>query len=394
MSTWTRRRLDELCRVTRGASPRPIIEWIVPEGVPWIKISDASAANSRTITQTVEFIKPDGARHSVRVLPGDLIVSNSATPGIPKFVGMNACIHDGWLLLRDFHGVIPEFLYYRVVLDRVALIQQGNGSVFTNLKTDILKSHVIEVPPIAEQRVIAATLGALDDKIESNRRKLQLLDDVFQATWSKVSSNTRAFRRLGDVVSTQYGLTASASADVDGPRFLRVTDINKANWVSWSSVPSASISEADWRKYRLEMGDLLVARMADPGKSAIYDDESIDAVFASYLVRLKTGSYAESLYLYGFLSSDLYADYAAGATTGSVQKNMNAKVIVDVDVPWPNISEIDSFAHTTAPLRAAINQLLRECDDPRTLRDTLMPELLSGRVRVQGANEAAREVVA
>ncbi len=393
MSTWTRRRLDELCRVTRGASPRPIIEWIAPEGVPWIKISDASAANSRTITQTAEFIKPEGARHSVRVVPGDLIVSNSATPGIPKFVGMNACIHDGWLLLRDFHGVIPEFLYYRVVLDRVALIQQGNGSVFTNLKTDILKSHVIDVPPIAEQREIAAMLGALDDKIESNQRRLQLLDDIFQATWSKVSSETTTFRRLGDVVSTQYGLTASASADAEGSRFLRVTDINKTNWVSWSSVPSAKITETDRRKYRLEKGDLLVARMADPGESAIYDDESVDAVFASYLVRLRTASYAESLYLYGFLKSNIYRDYAAGATTGSVQKNMNARVIVNVDVPWPDNSRIELFADSTAPIRAAINQLVHECDDLRNLRDTLLPEVLSGRIQVRGANEVAREVV-
>jgi len=52
-------------------------------------------------------MKPEGEVKSVSVIPGNLILSNSATPGLPKFMNVNACIHDGWLLLRKFRVLFP-----------------------------------------------------------------------------------------------------------------------------------------------------------------------------------------------------------------------------------------------------------------------------------------------
>src|SRR5205823_6534935 len=119
-----------------------------------------------------------------------------------------------------------------------------------------------------------------------------------------------------------------------GVKFLRVTDINKSNWVEWSSVPTVATADAGGEKYHLRRGDLVVARMADPGKSAIYEEPEVPAVFASYLVRLKPSTYEAGLFIFGFLKSPDYLEYAAGATTGSVQKNMNARVIVGVSLRW------------------------------------------------------------
>ena len=83
-------------------------------------------------------------------------------------MGIEACIHDGWLLLRNFRGLDKLFAYYLLTSERDALVGQGNGSVFTNLKTDILKNHRVNLPPLPEQRSIAHP-GTLDDKIELNR---------------------------------------------------------------------------------------------------------------------------------------------------------------------------------------------------------------------------------
>ena len=173
---WEEYEFAALCEVTRGASPRPIHEWISTEGVPWVKISDASATPSRFIHHTRERIRPNGVTKSVSVFPGDLIVSNSATPGIPKFVGIEACIHDGWLLLRDFRNIDKNFCYYLLLFERPRIVQQGTGTVFTNLKTEILKRHRVKIPPLLEQRAIAHILGTLDDKIELNRRMNETLE--------------------------------------------------------------------------------------------------------------------------------------------------------------------------------------------------------------------------
>ncbi len=96
-------------------------------------------------------------------------------------MGIHACIHDGWLLLRNFRNLDKLFCYYLLLQERPKLVQQGNGSVFTNLKTDILKNHVVSIPGIGEQQLIAATLGALDDKIALLRETNATLEAIAQA---------------------------------------------------------------------------------------------------------------------------------------------------------------------------------------------------------------------
>ncbi len=165
-SDWETKSIGQICSIKRGASPRPIHEWITEEdGISWVKISDANSDKGYFINQTASKIKHGGNKHSVEVFPGDLILSNSATPGIPRIMGIYACIHDGWLLLRDFKGVEKDFLFYLLEKERSKLLAKGNGSVFTNLKTDILREHQISLPPINEQKLIAEILRTLDKKI-------------------------------------------------------------------------------------------------------------------------------------------------------------------------------------------------------------------------------------
>ena len=110
-----------------------------------------------------------------------MILSNSATPGIPKFVGVEACIHDGWLLLRNLRYLDKLFCYYLLLFERPRIVEQGSGTVFTNLKTDILKRHRVKIPVLTEQRAIAHVLGTLDDKIELNRRMNETLEAMARA---------------------------------------------------------------------------------------------------------------------------------------------------------------------------------------------------------------------
>lgn len=182
---------------------------------------------------------------------------------------------------------------------------------------------------------------------------------------------------------TTIRLTISYSA-VDepvGPKFVRVMDINKQNWIDWGGVPYCEIDEESKISYVLQMGDLVVARMADPGKSALIE-EDIDAVFASYLVRLKTESLAHSYFIYGFLKSNLYTGYADGAKSGSVQANMNAKVIVAASLVVPLPALIEHFLEIVLPLRQRLTANVREARTLATVRDVLLPRFLSGDLRV------------
>ncbi len=144
---WEAKSLGDYLTIKRGGSPRPIKDFIVPDGYSWTKIADATANDNPYIFKTKEFIKEEGLKKTVYLKKGTLILSNSATPGLPRFLELDACIHDGWLHFPEKNHFTDSYLYQLFLHIRKHLVSQGNGSVFTNLKTDILRNQIVLVPP-------------------------------------------------------------------------------------------------------------------------------------------------------------------------------------------------------------------------------------------------------
>ncbi|MGL3691686.1 MULTISPECIES: restriction endonuclease subunit S [Acinetobacter] len=143
---WDAITLGNFLEIKRGGSPRPIQNFMAPTGYPWVKIADATADPSPFLFKTKEFIIKEGLRKTVYLKKGSLILTNSATPGLPKFLELDACIHDGWLYFPQKKHFSDNYLYFLFLKLRTQLVAQGNGSVFTNLKTDILRNQVVLVP--------------------------------------------------------------------------------------------------------------------------------------------------------------------------------------------------------------------------------------------------------
>ena len=179
---WETCSLGDKVVVKRGGSPRPIKDFIAPEGLAWTKISDATASQSRFIKKTKEYIKPEGLKKTTLLKKGTLILSNSATPGLPKFLDLDACIHDGWLHFPEKEIFSDLYLYQLFLVVRKELVQQGNGSVFTNLKTDILKNHNLVVPS-------EAVLNMFDDYMKHMAHKIHA-----------ISENTATIEKLRDTL--------------------------------------------------------------------------------------------------------------------------------------------------------------------------------------------------
>ncbi|WAC21890.1 restriction endonuclease subunit S [Luteolibacter sp. SL250] len=143
---WRVKQLSELCTLGRGASPRPINDYMDGE-VPWIKIADATAAAGPFLFETKERVKKLGAAKSVPVAPGDLILSNSATCGVPIFVEFHGCIHDGWLYFKDLHSISKLYLFHVLIELADHLINIADGSVQKNLNTNLVGQQNVLVPP-------------------------------------------------------------------------------------------------------------------------------------------------------------------------------------------------------------------------------------------------------
>jgi type I restriction enzyme S subunit len=361
------------------------------------------------------------------LLEDDVILTSEAPLGDAAYVReqLDWCLGQRLFAIRTkkdrLHG---RFLYYALHSDDVRhdLLSRATGTTAQGIRQSELRRVLIHFPPIAEQRTIARILGTLDDKIEANRWMSETLEGIARAlfkSWFVDFDPVRAkaegrdpglpkhladlfpdsfeeselgeipegweVKKLSDLCATQYGYTARAVDEPIGPKFLRVTDINKRNWIEWGAVPYCEIDEQTRAVYALEVGDIVVARMADPGKSAIIEEE-INAVFASYLVRLKASSLAQSYYLYGFLKSDLYSEYADGAKSGSVQASMNARVITGTNLVVPPPTVMEQHLQAVLPLRQRLAVTLRQSRTLAAVRDVLLPKLISGEVRVKDAD--------
>ncbi len=173
--------------IKRGASPRPIKDYLVQKGRPWIKISDVTSLDNPFLYQTKQYIKKQGINKSRTVVQGTLIISNSATPGIPIISQILASVHDGWLIVSDYKLMNRNWFYLFFKQMRKSLVARANGSVFNNLKTDIVKHF--PVPIISHNELdnfdkntkpIFQKLNQLHlENIELNEVKQTLLNKLF-----------------------------------------------------------------------------------------------------------------------------------------------------------------------------------------------------------------------
>lgn len=171
---WEKAPLGSFVEIKRGGSPRPIQDYLSDSGFRWLKISDVTSLNSPFVLEIKEHIKEEGLKKTVLLKAGDLVLSNSATPGIPKILDVDSCIHDGWLYFPKSE-LSKYYLYLFFKHIRKELVALGNGSVFTNLKTDILKAYpAIKADVVTLKEFDSLVTPLFDVMLNADRENLKL----------------------------------------------------------------------------------------------------------------------------------------------------------------------------------------------------------------------------
>ena len=177
--------LGDIMQIVRGASPRPIKNFITTreDGVNWIKIGDV-APGAKYITCCNEKITKDGAEKSRFLHVGDFILSNSMSFGRPYILKIDGCIHDGWIAMSDFEKyVLPDFLYEYLnsdVVQRYWIMKANNGGAMTNLNSDIVKETPIRIPSFLEQQRIVSILDTFEASIQNLEAQLKQREKQYE----------------------------------------------------------------------------------------------------------------------------------------------------------------------------------------------------------------------
>lgn len=346
---WAWTRLGEVITVIRGASPRPKGDPRYFEKsrtpYPWVKISDFKKhGDGQTLHDTDEFLTAEGAKHSVLAKRGTLLLTNSATIGVPMFMGIDGYIHDGFLAFPHFPSEIDLrffFLQLRFLTDH--LFSEARGLAQLNLNSDIVRGSPLAVPPLAEQKRIVAKIDqlmALCNELEARQTKkretgtrltksaLEALTtaetpEEFNRAWTRVSDNLQllvsqagdvssvksallelavsgrfssgrdagSLSSIGDVVeSMQNGLYKHAKhRSDDGVLYVRMYNIQDGR-LDLADVQRLEVSETELLKYSLQPGDILVNRVNSRelvGKAALVSECSEPMVYEAMNIRLR-----------------------------------------------------------------------------------------------------------
>ena len=207
-------------------------------------------------------------------------------------------------------------------------------------------------------------------------------------------ADTRTVRVREVAESIQYGHTASAVTSEEGPRFLRITDIQNGA-VDWDQVPSCDIAQKEIPEYRLSEGDLVFARTgATTGKSYLIR-KCPDAVFASYLIRVRASKDVDPRYLALFFQSPDYWSQIEKGKRGIGQPNVNGKILGEVKLPLPPLHEqeriVAEIEKQSTRLDAGVASLKRVQVALKRYRASVLKAACEGRLVPTEAELARRE---
>lgn len=402
-------KLKDLCDIRRGSSPRPIDEYYTDNGVPWVKISDATASR-KYILETSTFIKELGVKGSVEVLVGDLILSNSGTPALPKIMGINACIHDGWLLLRNFIDIDKDYLYYYLLGFRKKIELLSTGTIFQNLNTDRIKNLVISYPSLETQKEISFSLSAIDNAIENNTQIKFLIEEYSQLLFHKwfvdfnfPNENGEPYKDSGGEMVEVDGKMIPKNWDVKklknciqhiktglNPRdnfklgngnikYVTVKNLTLDGLIDFSNCDliDSEAKEIINRRSQINIGDILFASISPLGRCSIIYEKANDWEINESVFSIRPNTDVVSTeYLFRFLMSGQFIKKAEQSSVGSVFNGIRIGTLENMDIVVPCTRSRTEFQKIISPLLRKKYLLNNENSSLQKYRDLLINKLI------------------
>ena len=312
--------------------------------------------------------------------PGVSIGRSGASIGVATFTEGGYWPLNTTLFVKDFKGNCPRWVYY--MLDSIDFAAYNSGSAQPSLNRNYLASIEVNLPPLAEQRAIAATLGALDDKIESNQRQRELLRTLGLSEYQTSMRNGERNLLLSEAtISIARGIAPKyADHDPDAPLVVNQKCI-RDGWVSLA-LARRMVDRSVKPEKRATSGDILVnstgtgtlGRIAHWHTGEIYVDSHVTVVKPDLTVSSPT------VLAYSLLGRESEVEDLATGSTG--QTELSASRLGELHVRLPLADEVSRLEQLLGSIEERCEQLARENGRLQSTRDAISPELLSGRTRV------------
>ena len=358
--------------------------------------------SNRSYTDELHF---EQRSRRARLRGGDLVITREAPMGevclVPE--GLRCCLGQRMVMLRpDQQKCDSRFLLYALQSDAVQYeikVNEGTGSTVSNLRIPLLEALQIPHPPLAEQKAIAAILGALDDKIELNRRMNATLEAIARAlfrSWfldfdpvrAKLDGRVPVGMDLETAAMFPDAFQDSESAHIpSGWRVMKVVEFIERRSVGQKYEQKTVSSVGKFPVLDQGKSGVIGFHNNEPGVTATLDEPV--AVFANHTCYMRLITYSFSaiqnvLPFVGFGVDTFWAYYATeGRLSFSEYKGHWPDFVIQESVV-PQRELTDAFGRLAKPLVAQMRNNEEQSRTLATLRETLLPKLLSGEISVAG----------
>lgn len=398
----------------RGKTPRK-----TSHGIPLIT---AKVVKGGRILAPDEFIAPEEYDSWMRrgmPMPGDVLVTTEAPLGeVAQLGSERVALAQRLIALRGHSDILDNgFLKFLMQSDAVQsqLHGRATGTTVVGIKQSELRKLTLTLPPVDEQHAIAHILGALDDKIELNRCSNETLEAMARALfkdWFVDFGPVRAkrdgrepylapelwshFPDAMDDDETPRGWAHSTLADVallnseswsakDAPSDVEYIDLANTKWGVIESTSHLAWSDAPSRARRiLRTGDTIVGTVRPGNGSYCYiGRDGLTGSTGFAVLRPKADNYREFVYLAATATDNI--ERLAHLADGGAYPAVRPEAVAASHICRPDESVIAGFSNVISPMAKRVEQAKVESQALTALRDTLLPKLLSGELRVRDA---------
>ncbi len=417
MEDWKEYKLGDIGTIVGGATPSTKDSSNYDGNIAWITPKDLSNLNCRYISHGERMISQKGFDDcSCRMLPKNSILFSSRAPIGYVAIAQNAlCTNQGFKSIIPNNEIVDSlFLYYLLVYYKPVIENMGSGTTFKEVSGSVMKALTVNIPNIDEQKRIAAILSSLDDKIELNRRINGNLEQQAQALFKAWFVDFEPFKG-GEFVESKLGripkeLTISKIGDI--PHKIESGKRPKGGATS-EGIPSIGAENIkglgfyDYSKTKYIPKDF--ASITNRGKISgyellIYKDGGKPGYFIPnytifgegfpfeymfinehvFLLDLMSREY--NIFAYFYMQTPYIMNQLNSIGGKAAIPGINTKDVESLPIFTDDNKKVKEFGKIVLPMITTILKNSRENAHLTKLRNTLLPRLMSGELKINDLN--------
>jgi type I restriction enzyme S subunit len=373
---WPLIKIKECCTVVGGATPKRDVPEYWGNDFPWITPKDISNLDQPVLADAPEYISQAGYDSAATyMLPkGAILLTSRAPIGNVAIAGREMCTNQGFKSLVPGKGVDSKYLYYCMKRMAPKLESIGNGATFKEVSKTIVEGFEIPLPPLKEQKRLAAILDKADAFRRKRQQAIQLADEFFRSVFLDMFgdpvNNSMGWKieKLGDIAKIQigpFGTQLHKEDYIEGG----IPLINPTHIVGNGIRPSMNLTVSNDKylelpEYHLTVGDIVMGRRGEMGRCAVITEKENGWVCGTgslYIRPAKTGVFSD--YLDRLISGNSIKAWLESESQGATLPNLNKTIVGNIRVPVPSDDALERFseiAKKIARIRDAITSCSKE----------------------------------